>query len=204
MPIRIRLAPLVVIIQPIRPNMTAPTINLRTCPIPTPQQRQRTPPIPRRTLAIKRRRLPNAQRVRDFVHGCALVHVCAVGAEAQVAVEVGLRGGHAGRVGDADGFGGGRVFGVARDGVLHGERDACVRVGLVGCGVGGACERPVQRCGGAAGVGGYAEEEGDAHVGRRGCIWNAGSEVWMGGAEVEKNVYVCRTTCTYTKVVDIR
>ena len=87
MPIRIRLAPLGIIIQPIRPNMAAPTVNHRAGTIPTPQQRQRGPPVPGCALGVERVGLPDAQGVADFVHGGALVHVGPVGAEAEVAVE---------------------------------------------------------------------------------------------------------------------
>lgn len=82
MPNRIRLTPLRLIIQTVRPNVAPSTINLRTRSIPTSQQWQRSPPIPRRALAIKRRRLPNAQRMADFMHGRALRHIRSVRAEA--------------------------------------------------------------------------------------------------------------------------
>jgi hypothetical protein len=165
MPIRIRLTPLRLIIQPIRPNMTPPTINLRARPIPAPQQRQRSLPIARRTLPIKRRRLPNPKCVADLVHRRPLSHVCAVRPEAQVTVVGRFGGGDARCVGDANGFAEGGILCVAGDGVLHGEGDARVGVGLVGRGVGGPGQGPVEGSGGAGGVGCYTDEEGDTHGG---------------------------------------
>jgi hypothetical protein len=60
MPIRIRLTPLSVVIQPIRPNMAPPTVNHRTSAIPAPQQRQRGSPVPRCALGVERVGLADA------------------------------------------------------------------------------------------------------------------------------------------------
>lgn len=122
--------------------MAPPTINLRRAAIPTPQQRQSSLPIPTCAQPVKVRRLPDAQSVADLVHRRALVHVCAVAAEAQVAVVVCLGGGDAGRVGDAHSFGERGVLRVACGGALHGEGDARVGVGLVSGGVGGFSQCP--------------------------------------------------------------
>ena len=98
MPIRITLTPLSIIIQPIRPDMPAATINLCTGPIPRLQQPRRRRPVIRRAPRGKRLCLADAQRVRHLVQRRALVHVGPVGAEADVAVEVAVGRGHAGDV----------------------------------------------------------------------------------------------------------
>jgi len=152
MSIRIRLTPLGLVIQPIRPKVRTPTTNLRTRTIPAPQQRQRSLPIPRLALAIKRRRLPDAQRMANLVHRSALRHVAAVRAEAQVAVVRGLGGGDAGRVVDFYDFGGVGVLGVAEHGFLHCGFDFGVGVFLVGGGGGGLLEGPGYCGRGGAGV----------------------------------------------------
>lgn len=190
MPIRIRLTPFSIIIQPIRPNMAPPTVDHRTGAIPAPQQRQRRPPVPRRALGIESVSLANAQGVADFVHGGALVHVGSVGAEAEVAVKaknsirncttgkslrvclLGFSGGHARYIGDADVLSSGAEAVVARDGEAHGGFDFGVGIALVGAGVGyfgkGPCECALHT--GCAGQDG--EEDRELHgwtcVGTRG------------------------------------
>ena len=139
MPIPRLRTPLRLIIQPIRPKMAPTTTDLRTRTIPTPQQRQGLRPIPTGAPIIKSLPLADTKRVRDLVQRGSLGLVRGVGAEAQVAVVVCFRGGHAGGVVDADGFGyGGREALVAGYGGGHGGVDAGVGCGLVGGWVGGS------------------------------------------------------------------
>jgi hypothetical protein len=142
MPIRIRLTPLSVVVQTIRPKVTSTTANLCACAIPAPQQRQRSLPITCCALAVKRRRLPYAKRVADFMHRGTFIHVAAVRPEAQVAIVVGFGGGDARAIRDADGFAGRGVFAIAGDSLLHSEGDARVGVCLVCSRVGCTLESP--------------------------------------------------------------
>jgi hypothetical protein len=99
------------------------------------------------------------------MHRRTLRHIRAIAPKPQVTVKICLGGRNTRGVGDADGFLGRRVLSIAGGRFLHSERDARVCVGLVGGGVGSTGEGPGEGCGGAAGVGGCAEEEGDTHGG---------------------------------------
>lgn len=176
MPIPRLRAPLRLIVQPIRPKMPSAAADLCTLSIPAAQQRQRLRPVATRAPVVESCPLAYTESVRDFVQGCALGLVRGVGAEAQVAVVVCFRGGDAGGVVDADGFGdGGREALVAGHGGGHGGVDAGVGGGLVGGWVRGALEGPgYGRCGGGE-EGGEEEEEGDVH----GCGSDDGFDRWV-------------------------
>lgn len=166
MPIRIRLGPLIIIVQSIRPDVSTSAVDLRIRPIPCPQQSRSTGPVVRRTPRVEAIGLTNTQRVRDLVHGGPLVHVRPVGSEAQVAVVVCLGGGDARGVGDTYRLGYRGVFGVAGGGEAHGVLDLGVGVALVGSRVGGFRKGPVD--GGVGGGGGGHKgggDEGELHGG---------------------------------------
>lgn len=133
MPIPRLRAPLRLIVQPIRPKMPSSAADLCTLSVPTAQQRQGLRPVATRAPVVESCPLAYTESVRDLVQGCALGLVRGIGAEAQVAVVVCFRGGDAGGVVDADGFGdGGREALVAGYGGGHGGVDAGVGGGLVG------------------------------------------------------------------------
>jgi len=132
MPHRIRLTPLIVVVQPVRPDMSPSTVNLGIAPIPGLQQLRRTGPVIRAASRIKRPGLTDPQRVRDLMEGGPLVHVRPVGSEADVAVEVAVGCLDAGHVLRCDGLGGtGGEPVVARHGRRHGGFDFGVGIGLV-------------------------------------------------------------------------
>lgn len=146
MAIGIRLTPLIVIVQAIRPDVSSSTVDLRTGSIPRLEQSGRARPVVRRAPLVECSSLANAQCVRDLVHGCTFIHVGTIRTKPEVAVEVGLGGGHAWLVVDADGLVGAGVAVVAGDGETHGRIYAVVRVLLVGGGIAGSDNGPVQGC----------------------------------------------------------
>lgn len=146
MAVPIRLAPLGLVVQAVRPEMPASAVNLGTSAVPRSKKRRRRWPVVRGALLIEGRRLAHTERVRDLVHGRALRHVGPVRAEPEVPVVVGLGRGHAGRVVDADGLASVRVAGVPRDGLLHSRLDLSVRIRLVARRVGGFLQRPIYGC----------------------------------------------------------
>ena len=170
MSVRIRLAPLIVVIQTIRPEVRSTTANLRTRSIEAPKQRQSRLPVTRGTQRVKVGSLTNAKSVRNLVHRRALRHVGTVGAESQIAVVVRFRSRDTRRVGYLDVFRAFRiaVSAVTRNGELHRSVDLRICVVLVGGGVGGLLDGVGE--GGARGRGGvcdYGEDQRELHVGYR-------------------------------------
>ena len=165
MPLRIRLAPLRIIIQAIWPEMPPSTINLRALAIPTLQQLRRRRPIIRLAPVIKRPRLPDPQCMRNLMQRRALIHVRPVRPESDVAVEIPICRLHARDVLDGEGLVGALGDAVVprcreRDGLF----DARVGVLLVGRGVLGAPEGEGDAGGDEGGVIGRREgEEGETH-----------------------------------------
>lgn len=166
MPLPIRLTPLIIIIQSIRPKMPPTTINLSTLPIPRPQQRRRLRPIIRTTLGIKRLRLPHPKRMRNLVQRRALIHVRAVRPETNIPAEAAIGRLHARVVLDGEGLVGalGKTV-VAVGGSGDGALDALVGVLLVGRGVGGFADGVGNSRRGGRGVEGRHGEDVETHCG---------------------------------------
>lgn len=131
-PVRVRLGPLIVIVETIRPDVTAAAVDDRRRAVPRPQQRRGRGPVVGGAPRVEALRLPDAERVGDLVERRALVHVRPVGAEADVAVEVAVGRRHAGHVLHGDGLVRARRQPVVPGhGQVHGVLDAAVGVCLV-------------------------------------------------------------------------
>lgn len=166
MPLGVCLTPLVVVVEAVGPKVAPAAVDDGALAVEAPEQRQRPGPVAAAAHVVEGVGGADAERVRDLVHGRARVHVGPVGAEAQVAVERRLGGGHARRVVHPDRLGRvGAVPVVARHRVAHRRLDPVVRVRLVGGWVGCLLERPVERGRRGAGAGQRrGEDGGELHV----------------------------------------
>lgn len=131
----ILIAPLIVVVQAIRPHVLAAAVNHRPLSVPAAKERKRSRPVPRCAIGIEAATETNTQCVRDFVEGSPFRHVAAVRPETKVTVCVGLGGGDAWVVADVD-----RLCSIAETvvpvcGCCHGSFDACVGIELVRGGV---------------------------------------------------------------------
>lgn len=146
MAVSILLAPLVLKVETIGPEVATSAADLSILPVPLLQERVRRGPVARRALGVEGGRLAHAERVRDLVHRRALRHVGPVRAESEIAVVVRLGRGNPGRVGDPDGLVGVCEAFVPLDRGRHGLLDAIVCVGFVRARTPGPFQRPGQFC----------------------------------------------------------
>ena len=147
MPRRIPLTKLIVVIKPIRPNVSPSTVDFRILWIPRLQQRRRRGPVIRRAPRIERFRLANPESVGDLMKRGPLIHVRPAGAESDVAIEVSISGGNAGNILDRDRFvRADSQLGIARDSQGHGRLDLGVCLGLVQGGVCALLQFPGDDC----------------------------------------------------------
>lgn len=164
MPVRIRVAHLALVVEPIRPEVAAPAADGRRGPVKGAHQRQGGGPGLGGAVAVERVRLADAQRVRDLVERHPLRHVAAVLAEAYVAVDVAVGRRHGRVVLDRQGLGRlGRQGRVPRDGRVHGRGDLGVGVCLVRRGARGLPDGVRELCRREEAEGGAEEDVEQLH-----------------------------------------
>ena len=132
MPVAVGLAPLVVVVQPIRPDVAPSAVDLGALAVPRLEQRSGLGPVVGRAPRVERLCRADAEGVGDLVERGPLVHVRPVGSEPDVSVEVAV-----GRLNAGDVLGRDLLVGAGGEPVVAGHRqldgrlDAGVGVGLV-------------------------------------------------------------------------